>query len=78
MVRPMVKIDTKEIRRAVALGMIEELNGQKINRNMVSREAKIAFQTIHNWITKKHAPSVKHLQRIEKVHRRYCNVVSKK
>lgn len=74
MVRPMVKIDSKQIRRATALGMIEELNAKNVNRNQIAREAKISYQQIDNWIKGKHAPGVRYLKRLEKLHRRYCDV----
>lgn len=72
MVRPMVKIESGELRRVTVLGMLEELNNKNINRNMITREAKISYVTLQNWINKTHRPSVKHLKKISKVHEKYC------
>lgn len=61
-------VDSKQIRRATVLGIIEELNRIGISRRQIARETKVSWQTIWNWQEATHAPSVKHMKSFEKFH----------
>jgi len=68
-----VKINSKQIRRAVALGMIEELNAKEVSRAQIAEESGLSYRSLQNWVRDIHAPSVKNLRDLEKVHKRHCS-----
>jgi len=53
--------------------MIEELNAKEVSRAQIAEESGLSYRSLQNWVRDIHAPSVKNLRDLEKVHKRHCS-----